>query len=157
MVRVLVRSSFTCLVIFNIKGSKKTACKAKINHLQYIAFIVFSINNAILKVHTSSKKAGVWFRTSRSHWFGEFTPQWISRRSSYLQHRNHYWKGNFYMLPSRCLTYHSISLSMTHNIWKGKELQRRQNINGSKSIVSQPWALQYLIIRHNDLHTGCAK
>ena len=58
MVRVLVRRSFTCLVIVYIKGSKNTACKAKINDLQNIAFIVFLINNVILKVHSSSKKAG---------------------------------------------------------------------------------------------------
>lgn len=90
MVRVLVRRSPTCLVIVYIKGSKTTACKAKINDLQYIAFIVFSINNVILKVHSSSKQAGVWFKMFRHHWSGEFATQWISRRSSYLQHRKHY-------------------------------------------------------------------
>lgn len=90
MVCVPVRRSFTSLVIVYIKGSKNTACKAKINHLQYIAFIVFSINNVILKVHSRSKKAGVWFKMFRNHCFGEFSAQWISRRSPYLQHRNRY-------------------------------------------------------------------
>jgi len=90
MVRVLVRRSFTCLVTVYIKGSKTTACKAKINHLQYIAFTVFSINNVILKVHSRSKKAGVEFKMFRNQWSGEFTAWRISSSRPYLQHRNHY-------------------------------------------------------------------
>lgn len=39
-------------------GSKNTACRAKINYLQNIAFIVLSIDHVILKVCSRSKQAG---------------------------------------------------------------------------------------------------
>lgn len=93
MVRELVRSSFTCLVFVYIKGSKNAACKTKINDLQYIAFIAFSIKNGFLKVCRNWRKL-VW-GSKCSDITGEFIAQWISR-SLYLQHRDHYWKGNFY-------------------------------------------------------------
>lgn len=49
---------FNCLLLFASRGPKNTACRARINYLQYIAFTVFSINHVILKIHGSSKQAG---------------------------------------------------------------------------------------------------
>lgn len=44
------------LIFVYIKGSKNAACKTKINDLQYIAFIAFSIKNGFPKVHRNQRK-----------------------------------------------------------------------------------------------------
>lgn len=82
------------LIFVYIKGSKNAACKTKINDLQYIAFIAFSIKNGFPKVHRNQRKLVCGSKCSDIT--GEFIAQWISRRSLSLQHRDHYWKDNFY-------------------------------------------------------------